>query len=280
LHRELVKSRKVAMVAMAAAFQLEQAGLLAAGGALSPFGDTSKAIEALGSEIEKIRSEDVSDAELTKAKNTPLQPSVTAQVGVESKASLLGNAACLRGDTDEVNREVARYRAVTAGDVRRVAQTYLTPERRTTVVVKPTLMGMLRSVLGGGGKGASEDEGAAEPTAEALAGPRSKPTGPKSTATRPATLPSKPPIETAVAAIPHSETRSKTLANGLEVVVVPNHEIPFVTMTLGLRSGASSEDPAKPGSASLACAMLTHGTTRHTADQLAAEMETYAIDIG
>jgi zinc protease len=279
LHRQLVRKR-VAMVAMAEAFQLEQAGFVGAGAVVSPFGDPQKAQAAIEEEVRKLREEDVSAAEIEKARNALLKERVTTLLSIESKARLLGEAACILGDAEEANREIDRYRAVTAADIRRVAREYLTPERKTAVFIRPTLLGMLKTFLGGAGKGPPEDEGAAPPAPEALAGVRARSTGPKATAVRPAALPGKPPIQAPLREFPRAATAVKTLANGLKVVVIPNREVPLVTLRLALRHGAVHEDAARPGAAAMACAMLTKGTARHTADELAQELERHAIDIG
>jgi len=58
--------------------------------------------------------------------------------------------------------------------------------------------------------------------------------------------------------------------------VVPNHEVPFVSISLGLMNGAWT-DGGQPGKASMTLQMLTKGTAEHTEGELAAELEQYAI---
>src|SRR5207253_10764489 len=70
LHRKLVAETQLAAMATAGTFSLEQEGFFAAGAVLSPIGgDTRKAKQALEKELERLRTEPVSDSELTKAKN-------------------------------------------------------------------------------------------------------------------------------------------------------------------------------------------------------------------
>src|SRR5262249_47575876 len=65
LHRKLVAETQLAAMAMAGTFALEQEGFFAAGAVLSPIGgDTKKAKEALTKEIERLRTEPVSEGEL------------------------------------------------------------------------------------------------------------------------------------------------------------------------------------------------------------------------
>ncbi len=74
---------------------------------------------------------------------------------------------------------------------------------------------------------------------------------------------------------PHYEEGA--LENGLQIIVVENHEVPFITATLGLKSGAWTE--TKPGTASMAMGMLTKGTAKHSEAELAEELESYAISL-
>jgi zinc protease len=67
------------------------------------------------------------------------------------------------------------------------------------------------------------------------------------------------------------------LDNGLTILCVENHEVPFVSVRLGLEAGAWTDD--HPGTASLALGMLTKGTARHNAAELADELDTHAISL-
>ncbi len=65
----------------------------------------------------------------------------------------------------------------------------------------------------------------------------------------------------------------RTLANGMQVVVVLQHEQPAVSMRLIVRAG-SAEDPAdKPGIAMLVAALLDQGTTTRSAQQIADQID-------
>ncbi len=143
LYRDLVRERKLAVVALAGSFSLEDAGIGGMGAVLMPFGNTEKALDAIREHVERARTEGVTEAELEKAKNQMLRGVVTSLLTDASKASLIGEAAAIEGDPERVNRAIDDIRKVTVEDVARVAREYLVPERRTIVTVKPTLMGML-----------------------------------------------------------------------------------------------------------------------------------------
>jgi zinc protease len=61
----------------------------------------------------------------------------------------------------------------------------------------------------------------------------------------------------------------KTLANGLQTVVVLHHEQPSVSFRLLIRAGAMQEPEAKPGVASFVASLLNQGTTSKDAGQIA-----------
>jgi zinc protease len=94
---------------------------------------------------------------------------------------------------------------------------------------------------------------------------------------RPADFPAKPPEGKVLQARSQYTPSRQTLANGLKVIVVPKHNVPYVTIQLGLLAGAWTE--SKPGTASMALGMLTKGTKKHSEKELAEELENYAISL-
>jgi zinc protease len=72
----------------------------------------------------------------------------------------------------------------------------------------------------------------------------------------------------------------RTLANGLQVVVVQHHEQPVVTMRLLVRAGASSDPDKKQGTAVLTAALLDQGTTKRSAAQIADTIDTVGGGLG
>jgi zinc protease len=217
-------------------------------------------------EVEKIRTEPVTEAELEKARNQLLKNIVFSCLTVEEKASLLGHAAVIEGNIATVNTQVARINAVTAADVQRVAQKYLGAERRMDVTVERNLLGTLLS----GFKKEEDAKITAEP--ETVAPPPGR-NGLK----RPDDFPKEPPLAAATKADVSPKFAEKTLANGLKVKVVSKHGVPFVAMQLGLTCGGWTEP--KPGLANMALEMLTKGTAKHTEGEFAKAMETYGISI-
>ncbi len=271
LYRELVAEKQLAVAAMATDFELEDDGVLIAGAVLPPMGaQVDKALQAIKSQIERLREETVSEKELIKARNQMLKSLVTSNLHITSKASLLGTAAVIEGDVSRVNQILERMRRVTEKDLQRVARKYLTPERSLTITIERNLMG---SLLGKFFPQKSSEENApitAEPEKVAV------PPG-RNGLERPKDYPEKAPMAEVLPPKVTPKFSTQKLPNGLKVIVVENHEVPFVSVRLGLRAGAWTE--SKPGVASMTMSMLTKGTAKHTEGELAEELETYAIGL-
>ncbi len=271
LYRELVAEKQLAVAAMAIDIELEDDGVLIAGAVLPPMGaQLDKALEAIKSQIERLREETVSEKELIKARNRMLKSLVTSNLHITSKARLLGSAAVIEGDVSRVNQILERMRRVTKEDLQRVARKYLTPERSLTITIERNLMG---SLLGKLFKQKSSEENApitAEPEKVAV------PPG-RDGLKRPEDYPEKAPLAEVLPPKVTPKFSTRKLANGLKVIVVENHEVPFVSVQLGLRAGAWTE--SKPGVASMTMSMLTKGTAKHSEGELAEELETYAISL-
>jgi zinc protease len=63
------------------------------------------------------------------------------------------------------------------------------------------------------------------------------------------------------------------LRNGLKVFLVERHKLPIVSANLVVLAGADRNPPGKAGLASFLTAMLDEGTTKHSAEELAAAMD-------
>ncbi len=72
------------------------------------------------------------------------------------------------------------------------------------------------------------------------------------------------------------------LPNGLRVVVIERHSLPLLTLRLVLRAGAEADSPDLPGTAQMVAALLTEGTTRRKARQIAEAIDSVGgtIDTG
>jgi predicted Zn-dependent peptidase len=72
----------------------------------------------------------------------------------------------------------------------------------------------------------------------------------------------------------------RTLANGLQVIAVPHHEQPAVSLRLIVRAGAAQDPDDRPGLASLAGTLLDQGTTTKSAEQVAQAIDSIGGALG
>lgn len=72
----------------------------------------------------------------------------------------------------------------------------------------------------------------------------------------------------------------RTLANGMQVVIVLHHEQPVVTMRLLVRAGAAEDPEGKGGVAALTSHLLDQGTTTRTAQQIASQIDVVGGALG
>jgi zinc protease len=72
----------------------------------------------------------------------------------------------------------------------------------------------------------------------------------------------------------------KTLPNGLQVIAVPHHEQPAVTLRLYVRAGSAHDPADKPGLAALASTLLDQGTTTKDAERIATSIDSIGGAMG
>ena len=85
----------------------------------------------------RLMSEGISDAELSKAKNSYRAQLITQQQQALYKAEALQQANLFLGDPDAVNTNWKRYLAVTQDDIRRVASRYLRTDNSLVLLITP-----------------------------------------------------------------------------------------------------------------------------------------------
>jgi zinc protease len=271
LYRELVAQKQLAVNVIAEDESLQLEGLFIAGAMLPPAGSDPNAVLAIiQKQIERLRTEPVSEHELTKARNQMLKQFITSTLTVDHRASMLGQAAVDEGNVAKVNERYRQVQTVTADDLLRVAKKYLVPERVLIVKVPENLPGIISATAS---KSKNEEDGKITAVPEKVTPPPGR-----DDVKRPSDWPPAPPLAENIILPQTPKYSEHKLANGLKVIVVPKHEVPFVSIQLGFLAGSWTE--TKPGTASMAMKMLTKGTAKHTEGQLADELETYAIALG
>jgi predicted Zn-dependent peptidase len=92
---------------------------------------------AFEEELARFGKELVTDDELVRARALIETFELEALQRVDERADRLGMYATLLDDPDMINRQLDRYLAVTAADIRAVAAEFLVPENRVVLTYMP-----------------------------------------------------------------------------------------------------------------------------------------------
>ncbi|HEX8378981.1 MAG TPA: insulinase family protein, partial [Allosphingosinicella sp.] len=261
LHKSLVREKRIATQAGAQLANFEEEGYYSPNVILAGGRTVEEAEAALAAEIERIRSQPVTAAELTEAKNELLADALRQRETFSGRASGLGEVLVRSGDPRHWDKLIAAYQRVTAADVQRVARAYLKPESRVD----------LRYL-----NESARPAGQADAWTNPAPMPRFKSAPP---ATRPANelaaegereAPPAPGPAVRVTPPAISETR---LPTGLTVVTARSGQVPLATMTLVVKGGASTDPRGKSGLATMAASLATRGTASRSAERISAELE-------
>lgn len=74
--------------------------------------------------------------------------------------------------------------------------------------------------------------------------------------------------------------REARLGNGLQLILVENHELPIVSVSLAMHAGSRYEPQGREGLAELMAELLTKGTRTRTAEQIAEQIEGVGSSLG
>lgn len=239
---------------------------------------------AADDELARLRAEPPTVEEVERARSAREASYVFGVQELNDKADLLNEYAASRDAPGTLRQDLARYRRVTAADVRRVAHRYLTGGRVVLRVVPP---------------GYRERDPAQTTSADSGAPPEAEAETAKNETAAMATAPLETAAQTKTAAavaatlmreyqripfhdrarqrqkprfnLPH--VRQRRLSNGLRVLLVERRGLPIVNLYLLLKTGAAADPPRRTGLSSLTAAMLGEGTTTRSEKEIAGEWE-------
>jgi zinc protease len=197
--------------------------------------------------LERIRREPVSEHELQKAINQVRAELTETYGSVTGLAEALGSLEMTVG-YEEFGRYLARLSLVTAADVQRVAQQYLTADNRTVGWFVPS---------GAGAAQAARPAGTRETTHRSATWPESTPGTPLAQQTPAAGAAAGPQVLRTV------------FPNGLTLIAVENRAVPSVAIKGYVLAAPIHDPPGKAGLAALTASLLTRGTATTSAEQLA-----------
>jgi zinc protease len=93
--------------------------------------------DALIAEIEKLKTEPITEHELQRTKNQFSRDYILGRESNQQKAGVLSHAVVIHNDIKTADGEYDIFQNTTAADVQRVARTYFRAENRTVVTLMP-----------------------------------------------------------------------------------------------------------------------------------------------
>ncbi len=137
LHRALVRELAMAVSVEASTENSRGPDMLSVGVRLTAAARMPKVRKLLETQIADLARLGPSDAEMLKLKRRLATGFLLGLQSNHARAQALAAFELDRGDARSLNGELAKYLAVTKGDIQRVVAQYLTPARQNVVEVKP-----------------------------------------------------------------------------------------------------------------------------------------------
>ena len=218
--------------------------------------------QQLGEAVAEIRKSGVTDEELEKAKTQQRVDFAQQGETAEQLAAAFGDAWLVEGSPNAVNVESHLAEAMTAADLRDVANRVLVPERCSILVVKPDPNAAPATFTDPDKDREREDDG--QVTARKVSFPKS--------------WPPQPPLSDAAPKARFAKGVSTDI-DGVQVIVMEDHRLPFVSWSLSLRTGSDADPPGQEGISSLTAELVRRGTSRMSYAELNEALESRGIQL-
>jgi len=137
LHKRLVYAKQTATSAYAYDSTMQDQGEFSVGVNLRPGVPMQESLELVYQEIWKIRNKLVSEEELAKAKTQVMKELVDGLTTIDGKARALAVNEIMTGSYDNLFKDLDKYNAVTAEQIKEVSNKYLNNKQRSIVVLEP-----------------------------------------------------------------------------------------------------------------------------------------------
>ncbi|WP_420479012.1 M16 family metallopeptidase [Brevundimonas sp. FT23028] len=269
LYQSLVYGSQLASGAFLSAGSMEEAGTVTVNVTLAQGKSIVDAETALDFELERIRNEPVTAAELAEAKMEIVASELRQRETASGRAFILGQALVSENDPAAPDAHLAAVQAVTAADVQRVARTYLNEQARVSIRYQDE---------------SRRPAGVAE---DSWKNPAPMPTF---VSVPPAILPPNellpegermaPPAPGAARAAVAPAVVERTLSNGLRVIVARSTDLPIMSAQLIIGGGAAADPADRPGLASMTADLASAGAGDRTAPEIARTLEALGGNIG
>jgi zinc protease len=138
IYQKLVYDKQLAVAAFGGANLIEDPNLFFAVAIVQPGKTPEEAANALIAELERLKTEPISDHELQRTKNQFARDYILGRESNQQKAMQLAHAVVIHRDVTTADGEFEIFQNITAADVQRVARTYFKPETRLVIFVMPS----------------------------------------------------------------------------------------------------------------------------------------------
>jgi zinc protease len=138
IYQKLVYEKQLAVAAFGSANLIEDPNLFYAVAIVQRGKSTQEVTDALIAELDRLKSEPISDHELQRTKNQFARDYILGRESNQQKAQTLAHAIVIHNDIKTADGEFDIFQNITVGDVQRVARTYFRPENRLVLTLMPS----------------------------------------------------------------------------------------------------------------------------------------------
>ncbi len=138
IYKKLVYEKQLAVAAFGQAKLIEHPNLFYAVAIVQPGQPPEEAINALVAELDRLKTEPITEHELQRSKNQFARDYILGRESIQQKAGQLAHAVVIHNDIRTADGEIDIFEKMTVEDVQRVARTYFRPENRVVLTLLPS----------------------------------------------------------------------------------------------------------------------------------------------
>ncbi len=260
LQSSLVYDKQVSQDVGAFNYALEAGGMFIVQSTAKPGKSLDDIEKDINLELERIKKDAPSKEEMERAVNSIESQSIYGMQTVLGKADQMNGYATFLGKPNYFQADLDRYSKVTAADVQKAANKFLTKDRFVMSFVPRT----------------STAKSAANSAANKPTSAAAKKDSDKEKKDDSANLPKPGPNPSF--SLPAIEKTK--LSNGLNVWVVKQPELPIVSMNMVFDSGGAADPSDRAGLASFTATLLDDGTKTRSAVEIANQLQSIGANVG